>query len=296
MRLAIVFAMAAMAWAEPRVDNVLIRMVPPDTTSLVGAHVDQIRTTSVYRKLLEQRKLSQLDYFAAETGFDPRRDVREVLFAGLHSGGVLLARGSFPVTNNPLAQGQTRRHGEYVIHTNGNSGFCVLDATLAVAGDVKSVAAALDEWKSGPHTAGTALLGRARQVDASAQFWGVSSGVSSFLTDNLPMARGGIDFSKILRGLENTWFAGNFTGGVKAEVHGAAATAQDAVNLRDAAKGLIGLGRLSVPENQPELLRLWDGFTVEQQDRAVAIRADIGEDLVDRLVALLGAAQHRTGR
>jgi hypothetical protein len=42
-----------------------------------------------------------------------------------------------------------------------------------------------------------------------------------------------------------------------------------------------------VPENQPELLKLWDGITVEQAATAVTIKADIALALVDRLVQML---------
>ena len=69
-----------------------------------------------------------------------------------------------------------------------------------------------------------------------------------------------------------------------------------AVNLRDTAKGLIGFGRLSVPENQPEMLKLWDGMTVEQQARSVTVKADIPQNLVDRLVEMLNSAQSGRGR
>ena len=68
---------------------------------------------------------------------------------------------------------------------------------------------------------------------------------------------------------------------------------QDAANLRDTAKGLIGFGRLSVPENQPEMLKVWDGIVVEQDGRSVAIRADIPTELLDRLIQLLAAPSGR---
>jgi hypothetical protein len=106
----------------------------------------------------------------------------------------------------------------------------------------------------------------------------------------MPGAGRGIDFSKIFQGLEDTWFQASFTTGFQALVHGATATEQDAVNLRDTMKGLIGFGRLSVPENQPEMLKLWDGIGVEQEGRSVSIHADIPENLVDRLVRMLSVS------
>jgi hypothetical protein len=277
-------------------------MVPPGSTSLVSARMDLVKATDFYGKLLEQRKLPQVENFAKDTGFDPRRDVRELLFASTSTGGVLLARGTFKINPEPIQQTQAKlvRHGDYNIWSLETSGFCILDTTLAAAGDLKSLEAALDEWKSGSHTAAQPLLTLAKPVDPKAQFWGVSTGFANFLADNMPRAaagRGaGIDFSRIFRGLEDTWFQADFSSGFKADLHGNTASDQDAVNLRDTAKGLLGFGRLSVPESQPEMLKLWDGITVEQQARAVTIRADIAQNLVDRLVQMLSSAPSGRGR
>jgi hypothetical protein len=292
---------AALAMAQPRIDNVLVKMVPPGSTSLVSARMDQIKSTEFYRKLLEQQKLPQVERFAKETGFDPRRDVREILFASTATGGVLLARGSFQVKQEPLQQAEAKliRHGEYSIWSLQDSGFCILDKTLAAAGDLQSLRAALDEWKSGKHTGAAPLLAHTKDIDAKTQFWGVSTGFATFLADNIPRAggrAGGIDFSRIFRGLENTWFQADFTNGFKADLRGVTAAEQDAVNLRDTAKGLIGFGRLSVPESQPEMLKLWDGIVVEQQGQSVTVKMDIAQNLVDQLVRMLSSAPAGRGR
>jgi hypothetical protein len=296
MRLFPLALIATSLFAQPRIDNVLLRMVPPGATSLVGARVSEIRDTAFYRDIVQQQKIPQLDLFARDTGFDPRRDVRELLYATTKSGGVLLARGTFKVNPQALSDGKLIRHGVYNIETLGDNGFCILDATLAAAGDVVSVKAALDEWTAGQHIAAQSLLAHAKAIDANQPFWGISTGFAGFLADNLPHAASGIDFSKIFRGLEDTWFEATFTNGFKGLVHGATATDQDAANLRDTAKGLIGFGRLNVPENQPEMLKLWDGFEVEQQGRIVEIKIDVAQNLVDRLVQLLTAPQAGRGR
>jgi hypothetical protein len=296
MRILALALLAGSLAAQPRIDNVLVRMVPRGATSLVGARMNEIRDTAFYREMVDQRKLPQLDQFARETGFDPRIDVRELLFASTKTGGVLLARGTFKVNEQILKTQKPVRHGVYNLWANGNNGFCILDATLAAAGDLSSLTAALDEWTSGRHAAAEPLLAHAKSVDSSNPLWGVSTGFAGFLADNMPRAASGIDFSKIFRGLQDTFFQANFSGGFKALVHGATVTDQDALNLRDTAKGLIGFGRLSVPENQPEMLKLWDGFEVEQQGKTVEIRVDIPQNLVDRLIQMLTAQQNGRGR
>jgi hypothetical protein len=231
------------AMAEPRIDNVLVRMVPPGSTALIGAHMDQIKQTDLYRKMLAAQKVPELDHFAAGSGFDPRRDVREFLFAVTPRGEVLLARGTFNM--NPAGMPETGRirHGEYSIWSQGNGGFCILDATLAVAGQIAAIEAALDEWKSGTHTAAQPLLARVSLLDPQSQFWALSTGAQNVLGDRLPKLASGLDLSKIFSGLQDASFEADFSTGLRAGIRGSAASEKEALNLRDTVRGLVGLGR-----------------------------------------------------
>ena len=92
---------------------------------------------------------------------------------------------------------------------------------------------------------------------------------------------------RILRSLENTTAAADLRAGLNGYLNGLCRTDADAKNLGDAARGLVGLGRLSVPEKQPELLRLWDGIKVDQQQRAVKITVAIPQYLIDKLIDLV---------
>jgi hypothetical protein len=299
MRLAL-FTCAILATATcsaaPRIDNVLIRMTPPGATSLVGAHMDRLVSSELYLKLAAQQKLPQLDRFARETGFDPRRDVRELLSITTPAGSVLVARGKFTVKQGPIAGLKLLRHGEYNIHVLEDSGFCILDSTLAAAGQIPALEAALDEWKAnGSHHAAEPLLKTVASLDPQTPLWGVSTGFAQFLAQNLPRAGkgNGIDFSSIFRGIQRTWFSATVSSGFTAGIHCTTATEKDAMNLRDTAKGLIGLGRLNTPENRPELLKFWDGLTVGQDGRAFSLNIDISGDLIDQLVQMLSAPSGR---
>ena len=285
---------SVVALAGPRVDNVLLRMVPPGTTSLVGAHMDRLIASDLYRKLLTQQKLPGLDQFAHDTGFDPRRDVREVLLATAPSGTVLLARGKFDLKTDPATEMKLVRYRQYNIRilpgATPESGYCILDSTLAEAGTVAAMEAALDEGERGSHKSAAPLLATVASVGDQTPLWGTSSGFAGFLASNLPRAGNGIDFSAIFKGIESTWFSASVTSGLQASIHATAATEKDAMNLRDTAKGLIGLGRLSTPQDKPDLLRFWDGLTVEQSGRYFTLNADISGDLIDQMVQLFSTA------
>ncbi len=298
--IAVVLLAPAFGTAAPRVDNVLVRMVTPGVTSLVGAHMDQLIASELYQKLMAQQKLPQLDQFARDTGFDPRRDVRELLMVYSPDGAVLLARGKFNLKQQVAPQLKTVRHGQYNIlvdPAHPASGFCILDSSLAAAGEVAAIEAALDEWKSGTHKSAQPLLKTVATLSDQTPIWGVSTGFATFLAGNLPRAGNGIDFSAIFRGIETSWFSATVASGLQAGIHCTTGTEKDAVNLRDTAKGLIGFGRLSVPQNRPELLRFWDGISVEQNGRDFTLNVDIAGDLIDQMVQMFsGPGGGRGGR
>ena len=280
-----------------RVDNVLAQLIPPDSTSLFGARMEEVKATPLFQKLAAQQKLPQLDDFARETGFDPRRDVRDMLVASTSraKSGVLLARGSFHITPEAFAKLKEAHKVEYRGYTiygspDGESGFCILDGTLAIAGPMASLRAALDQYRHPNRAATAALLAKAQAVPMQFQVWAVSLGGADFIANNLPNDPNAMNFAKIFSSLQNTYFMADLSRGFHASAHGECASEADAKSLGDAARGLIGFGRLSVPDKQPELLRLWDGIQVEQQQRSITITANIQQELIDKLVQLFEAS------
>ena len=286
---AAVFAFASVAPAEPRIDNVLERMVPPGSTSLIGAHMDQVKQTEIYKKMVATQSLVQVDQFAKETGFDPRRDVRELLFASSPRGQRHARARHISSQLRHIEECETDAARAIRHLGTGGSGFCILDSTLAAAGELPVLEAALDEWKSGTHTAAQSLLAHAGGVNPQSSALGSFNGAASFLADHPPGVNSGIDFAKIFRSLQDTWFQADLSAGVRSEVHGTTATEKDAINLRDAVRGMVGLGRLNVPENQSDLLKVWDGITVDQQGRSISIHADIAQNLIDKMVEMMNA-------
>ncbi len=281
---------AATAGYAARVDAMLAKFIPADTVSLVGARMEQLRQTPLYAKLMAQQKLPQLDKFARETGFDPRTDVKELLVASAArpESGLVLAHGAFHPTH--LEKMQVEKFEGYNIYWKDQAGFVVIDANTAVAGPVDRVKLAISEYRGGGKTVPKDLLDRARAMGDDNQVWAVSQGGFNFLSTQMPQTNNGVNFGKIFQNLDHTVFQADLRKGLKAMLSGDCKTAEDAKNLSDGARGLVGFGRLSVPDNQPELLKLWDGVQVSQNDRQFTIRADIPQNLIDHLVAMLQAA------
>lgn len=268
------------------IDATLAALVPPDATMLAGARMDAIRSTPLYKKLLAQKRLDQLDEFARRTGFDPRRDVRELLIGSNGKEAIVAARGTF---NSRAFEGITKSsYKGYTLYTRDVGGVALIDSSTAVAGNLSALHAVLDRYRTGSRSGPVELLSRARQIPPENQIWSVSSGFESFITGAIPQAGNAANVGRILQSLENTTAAADLHTGVNGFLNGLCRTEADAKNLGDAARGLAGLGRLSVPENQPELLRVWDGIQVEQQQRTVKITIVIPENLLEKLIDLLG--------
>ncbi len=62
---------------------------------LAGVHMDQIRTTPIYLKLSAEKKLPRVVGFSSEVGFDPAKDVNEVLLASDGQNVLAIMHGDF---------------------------------------------------------------------------------------------------------------------------------------------------------------------------------------------------------
>src|SRR5258708_39090700 len=95
--------LTAFSGALSAADPQLLNLVMPDAKVLAGVNVDQAKGTQFGQYVLNQLQTqdAEMQKLIAQTGFDPRRDVREVLVAtdgnAQGKGGLGLARGTFDV-------------------------------------------------------------------------------------------------------------------------------------------------------------------------------------------------------
>lgn len=270
-----------------RVDPALTTLLPADTAVLVGAKLDKLRDTPVYQKHFSQLPLPRLDDFAKETGLDPRKDIQEVLFAsnGKQSG-VLMVRGKFaPGELEPKLekQGSTRtRYKGYNLFGDERNSVFFMNSSTAVAGSTPVVRSIIDNRDRAGAGIPAGLQPQVNALPAASQFWAVFSG--SAIT--LPFADDSNlgNLNQIVRSIDNGRFSADLRNGFDFQASGACNSDASAKQIHDTLRGLIGIGRLSTPENQPELLRVYDGIHVTQQGRVVTIAANIPQDVVDKFV------------
>jgi hypothetical protein len=185
-----------------------------------------------------------------------------------------MARGRFQ--RDELARLEQFQHGGVTLYGNDRGAVALVDASTALAGTTPAVRAAIDQQKSGRRAAAD-LLAKARSLPTPNQVWMVSTGSAGFL--QAPRMQSGEMIQKILNSLSDVTFFADFRDGVYAAASAHAATSADAKFIGDTARGLIGLGRLSVPRAEPQLAKAFDGVTVQQTDRALSINAKIPQEV-----------------
>jgi hypothetical protein len=280
--------------ADPR----LLGMVMPEASVVAGVNVAQARGTPFGQYVLGQARQESADFakFVAITGFDPRRDLTEVVFASAgESGkkaGLAIARGTFDV-NRLVAAARADGHSvdtyqgvEVATSRNGNDSVAFLDATLALAGSASEVRAAI-ERRNRPTAFHAAIAARIAQLGSTQDAWFVSLGPltglnPTFADRNLNGALRG----DVAKSIEQASAGVKF--GALAEIHAEAVarSEKDATALADVVRFLAGMIQLNMPEKEAEAFGpLLQSLDVTAQATTVRLSLSIPEDQVERLFA-----------
>jgi hypothetical protein len=159
---ATLFATLAGAFTASAADSQLLSLVMPDAKVIAGVNLDSAKSSTfgIYLISQLQANAAALQQLVTLTGFDPTRDLHEILAAtnavgvGAHTG-IALARGNFDVAKitalATLSGALTETYSGVTIIEDPKQagGAAFLDATLVVAGDIPAVKAAIDRPHSG---------------------------------------------------------------------------------------------------------------------------------------------------
>jgi len=268
----------------PKIDPALATLVPDDTTLLVGTRLEALEKTPVYQKYLADRKFPQVEDFAKQTGLDPQKDLWELLFVSNGKNNVLLGRGKFANEMEPrLEKGGAKRFGYKGYNLIGDEKAAVvfISSSTAAMGPTESLRFLLDQRgaSKGPPPALTALM---KDIPPEAQFWAAYTGgpVDLGFTGNLA------NISKLLGSIETGSVYFDLRTGLNGVASGECSTDQSAEEVQGALKAFIGLGRLNMPANQPEMQAAWDGLRTTLQNKRVKLYIDVPQNMVDQFLAL----------
>ena len=264
-------SLAAGALMVSAADPALVNMIPADAKMIAGIDVDRAKNSAFGQRLMAQIREDEkgLQEFIEATGFDPRRDMREVVVAGSDEKkhGVVLIRGTFDMAKiraTLLAKGAkpTAYQGvELWAETNeskkGDGAVSILNSTLAVAGSEDMVKAAIDRRAASASTLTGPLAAKINDWSGKYDAWFVSTGPLGPNASKMGTLNGAANFSveSILEAAAGARF--------RADIEVAAETVmrspQDATALGDVVRFLASMvrmnaGKQGVDENAIKIL------------------------------------------
>jgi hypothetical protein len=180
-------------------DPALLRFAPPDSGVIVGLNLEHILASDLGRSMLSQAKLDspEVKKFIASVGFDPLRDIREVLIAAPAKNqkgrGLFLLRGTFDPTKFAelaVQPGMTAAvyRGVQIMTKNQQEqplSMACLDASMILGGDPESVRSAITRRDQGPGP-DAALAAKAAAMSEQNDIWFVSHVSPADLTGDAP--------------------------------------------------------------------------------------------------------------
>ncbi len=274
----------------------LLDLAMPDARLLMGINVERVRAFQPAQALWSQAQSSEreLAELTRLTGFDPLRDLDEVLIAsagGSKPNVLFAARGAFGRTDlAAVARGKIAGRETYlgveILLTEEKQGepmaLAFLDATLLLAGDPASVRGAIARHSRGGLPGGE-LRRAAEQLMARFDAWGVSVVPVEELAARAPKEpTAGILAGEVMKAIERAEGGVRLNDAIELELTTVSRTEQDAVNLANALRFFAGLWQAREPAAASYLRDL----SVEGKRMRLAMTIPAGE--LARMMALLG--------
>ena len=190
------------------VDQGLLNLVPPASKVLSGVQVDKSKDSPFGQYLLNRMHDgdSGLENFVQSTGFDPRRDVQELLFATTGDPSqprmAVLARGYFDAAKikatalSHRSQIETIQGIDILLGGEKSHGaVAVLEPTIAVAGDRALIESIVRNRKQQSVLDSPDLAEKAQTVSSAGEAWFVSLIPGSALPGNAKIRAHGQQFN-----------------------------------------------------------------------------------------------------
>jgi len=288
--------LAVFSGALPAANPRLLNLVMPGATVLAGVNVDQAKATPFGQYVLTtllQSQAQQLQQLATLTGFDPRQDLHELLFASTSASGnktgLALALGVFDLAKITAAAqsagaGAETYGGVSIIEDpQHQNGFAFLDSTLAVAGDLANVKAAIDRRTGGP-TIPTALAAQVDQLSSTEDAWAISTVPPSTLRQlGAASPPAAANVQNALQTIQSASGGVKFGSMVVVTGQALAATPKDASSLGNVVQLFVNMAQLSAAQH-PEAAALAQSLVVTTEGSTVKITLSLPEDQIQQLV------------
>ncbi len=312
LRNVLMLVLAAQVAAFAAADPGLLRLLMPDAKVVAGLQVTQTRNSMFGQFVLSHMQVEDDSFkkFMAQTGFDPRKDVSEIMMASNweqatpESRWLVVARGTFnlpTITAAALANGGTITSFQGVdiltytppAKPDGKpdvqSGIAFFDASNAAMGDLASVKAAIQRKQSNASTTGK-LAARVRELGAKNDFWFVTlvpiSEFAGAMPDpNLSSAMKG----NLLAGVHQA--SGGIRFGDTVTISGEAVTRseKDALALVDVFKFVAGMVQLNRQNDKTvgQVATLLDTMDLKTKDNVMSMSLAIPEKQLEQMLEMM---------
>ena len=277
---------------SPAIDKQLLGLMMPDAKVVAGVNVQQVRISPYGQYSLSKFPVTDPHFqeFVSATGFDPTRDITEIVAAApdVQGGpkGLAAARGVFNVGR--IVDFVKQMNGTVdqslgvaiVASPDGQAGIALLDNSLAIAGDLKSVVAAVAR-RSTATTFSNALSTRAETLSTSFDAWVIST----LPVPNAPsgVAPGGLNLTA-LQSIQQSSAGVKFGTSVNLTAEAVADTAQNANALADVLRLLVGLVQMNQGNAQAaQLTPLLKTVSIQTRGTTVEVSLSIPEDVFEQL-------------
>ncbi|MFN7934400.1 MAG: hypothetical protein U0R19_13805 [Bryobacteraceae bacterium] len=282
-------------------DPALLRMIPSNSAFLAGIHADQIKTSRFGQFLLNQLKSEEanMNKFIDATGFDPRRDLTELIVASSDASGkgksVVLARGRFDTNRiNAFASTGGARlttyNGVQVMSggtEGGKSGWlAVLDNVTAVAGDQDAVRLAIDRYKGAPGALDAATVARINDLSTRYDAWMISNGVARIADDIQNPQVGGMMNNNLFQSMQSVMGGVRFGANVELSAEATMRSEKDATAMVDVIRFLAGMLQLNTQNDKraAELATLLEKMQLSSSGTQFKLSLTIPEDTLEGIV------------
>jgi hypothetical protein len=285
----------------PAVDPRLLNLVMPDAVVLAGVNVTQAEASPFGQYVLGQLATSdaKMQQLVTLTGFEPRKDVTELLVAsnGAAKAGLALATGTFDaatITAFATAHGaatETYSGITIIEDPKQTHGIAFPSGILVAAGDLADVKAAIDRQAT-PSTLPAPLVVQASQLSTANDAWFICSVPPASLHPAGTASGNAAGLEKALTSIQSAFGGVAFGTVVTAGVTAQADNAQDAATLASLLQLLVNMAQMQSTTNTAAAT-LASGLTIKASGSALVFTLSLPEDQFQQLLTPGGNASKR---
>ncbi len=311
---------AVLAPAAFAADAALLNLMMPDAKVIAGANVDQAKTSPFGAYVLARMQPDDPDFakFVSATGFDPRRDVREIVIASNDALSptahwLLAAKGAFDPARVTAA---ARAGGSALIRYKGidvisgapissidpHVAVAFLDSSTVVIGELPEVEAAIARRKAQAAASASmaaSLFRKVGEVSARNDFWFSTVVPLSAFAGAMPDANlAGAMKGNLLGSIQQASGGLKFGSTMELSVEAIMKSPQDAAALVDVVKFLAGLIQTNRQKDTTaaQVSTLLDSLQAESRENIMTMHLAIPEPALESMLEGMREQRRQSGK